>query len=313
MKYLVMGAGALGSVFGGLLQEQGHEVTFVGRGRHLEAMQQHGLKLTGIWGEHNLPVVKAVASPAELSDTFDVVLLCVKSMHTAKAMEQVLPRLAPDGLVVSIQNGLGNWEQIAESAGWQRTVGARVIFGAAVTEPGVAEVTVYADKVLLGSPDHSIPMERIERITADLVDSGIPSATDENIAAAIWGKVLYNGALNPLGALLGCPYGYLGEREDLKKTMRAVVEEIFAVAHAKGITLWYETPEEYFHVLIDEQLPPTREHRASMLQDMELGRLTEIDSLNGAIVRYGRELDIPTPVNETITHLIHGMEGLRCR
>ncbi len=308
MKYLVMGAGALGSVFGGLLAKQGHDVTFVGLDDHLKAMKNNGLKVTGIWGDHTINDVCAYYGTEELSGTFDVVLLSVKSYFTADVIRQTLPFITEETLVFSIQNGLGNWEAIAEVVGWNRTVGARVIFGAEIVEPGTAKVTVYADKVLLGSPSGEAPEDKIRAVCDDFNAAGIPSAVSKEIAASLWGKILYNSSLNPLGAILNVPYGRLRDVPEVLEVMRCIIEEIFAVAQAKGLNLGYDGPDDYYRFLVEEQIPPTAEHRASMLQDMELGRRTEIDALNGAISRYGKDLGVPTPVNDVITAIIKGLE-----
>ncbi|MFY9398695.1 MAG: ketopantoate reductase family protein [Desulfomonilia bacterium] len=309
MNYLVMGAGALGSVFGGMLARQGHEVTFVGLDDHLKAMQSRGLTIRGIWGDHVIPDVRAFYGTQELTGIFDVVLLSVKSYHTDHVIREALPFMRESTLVFSIQNGLGNWETIAQAVGWHRTVGARVIFGAEIEEPGIARVTVYADKVLLGSPTGEVPPERIAMVCDDLNAAGIPTAVIDRIESSLWGKVLYNCALNPLGAILNVPYGHLGSVPELRETIRLIVSEIFAVAEKKGLTLPYASAEEYYRFLMDEQLPPTAAHRSSMLQDLERGNITEIDALNGAIARYGRELSVPTPVNAVITAVIKGIEA----
>lgn len=309
MNYLVMGAGALGSVFGGLLAEQGHVVTFVGLDEHLTVMQQRGLSIRGIWGEHVIPKVQAFYGTDGLRGTFDAVLLSVKSYHTEEVIRQTLPFMHEDTLVFSIQNGLGNWETIAKAVGWGRTVGARVIFGAEIEEPGVARVTVYADKVLIGSPSGNIPEDKIGKVCEDFCNSGIPTEISDRIESFLWGKVLYNCSLNALGAIMNVPYGRLGEVPEVRAIMRRVIDEIFLVAQAKGIPMVYSGPEDYWRVLLEKQLPPTAAHRSSMLQDMERGRLTEIDSLNGAVSRYGRELSLDTPVNETITAIIKGIES----
>lgn len=309
MKYLVMGAGALGSVFGGLLAEKGRDVTFVGLDDHLKAMQKTGLLVTGIWGEHTIRDVRAYYGTADLSGTFDVVLLSVKAYFTADVIRQVIPFITPETLVFSIQNGLGNWEAIASEVGWDRTVGARVIFGAEIVKPGTAKVTVYADKVLLGCPTGEAPAEKIERVCDDFNAAGIPTQVSDNIMASLWGKVLYNSSLNPLGAILNVPYGRLGDTPEVLDVMRRIIEEIFAVAAAKGVDLGYASPDEYYAFLIEQQLPPTAQHRASMLQDMELGRRTEIDALNGAVSRYGKDLGVATPVNDVITAIIKGLES----
>lgn len=308
MKYLVMGAGALGSVFGGKLSLHGHDVTFVGMDDHLRAMQKHGLTITGIWGDHHIGKVKACYGPSELTGSYDVVLLSVKSYDTASVITQTLPFIHDESLVFSIQNGLGNWETIAGAVGWDRTVGARVIFGAEIEKPGTARVTVYADKVLLGSPSGTAPRERIELVCEHLNGAGIPTAMCDDIASFLWGKVLYNCSLNALGAILNVPYGLLQETPEIMAVMRGIIREVFAVAEAKQIKLPYDDAETYYRVLTEVQLPPTVLHRSSMLQDMAKGsRLTEIDALNGAISRYGRELGVPTPVNDVLTAIIKGL------
>ncbi len=309
MSYLVMGAGALGSVFGGLLAEQGHEVAFVGLDDHLKAMQEKGLTIDGLWGRHVIPSVRAFYGTEGLEGTFDAILLSVKSYNTARVIGQALPFMHRDTLVFSIQNGLGNWEAIAGAVGWGRTVGARVIFGAEIDEPGRALVTVYADKVLLGSPTGDVSEERIRKVCDDFNRAGIPTDLSDRIESSLWGKVLYNCSLNALGAILNVPYGRLGEVPEVRDSMRRIIEEIFSVARAKGIPMMYSGPEAYYQFLIEKQLPPTATHRSSMLQDMEKGRLTEIDALNGAIARYGKELSVPTPVNETLTAIIKGIES----
>jgi len=115
--------------------------------------------------------------------------------------------------------------------------------------------------------------------------------------------------LNPLGAILNVPYGRLGDTPEVLAVIRRIIEEIFAVAAAKGVELGYAGPDEYYAFLLEQQLPPTAQHRASMLQDMELGRRTEIDALNGAISRYGKGLGVATPVNDVITAVIKGLES----
>ncbi|HDP26036.1 MAG TPA: ketopantoate reductase family protein [Deltaproteobacteria bacterium] len=309
MNYLVMGAGALGSIFGGMLAKTGYPVTFVGMDDHLRTMQSHGLTITGLWGEHTMRKVSAYYGTQDLSGTYDVVLLCVKSYLTSAVIRQTLPFIRDDSLVISIQNGLGNWEAIAREIGWNRTIGARIIFGAEIESPGRARVTVYADKVLLGSPCRALPDKRLEQVSQELNASGIPTEITGDIEAALWAKVLYNCALNPLGAILNQPYGFLLTVDEIKFVLYRVICEIFDVARAKGVHLPYASSDEYFSVLVEKQLPPTATHRSSMLQDIEKGRPTEIDALNGAISIYGKELHVPTPTNDLIGAIIKGLEA----
>ncbi|HPC47173.1 MAG TPA: ketopantoate reductase family protein [Deltaproteobacteria bacterium] len=309
MRYLVLGAGALGSVFGGLLAESGHDVTFVGADDHLLAMQKQGLAITGIWGDHRVFPVKAHFKAQGLAGPYDVVLLSVKSYTTEEAMGLAVTCIHDKSLVFSIQNGLGNWEIIANAVGWHRTVGARVIFGAEIVSPGTARVTVYADKVLLGSPSGTADPETIRMVCSHLNDAGIPSAVTEDITSSLWGKVLYNCSLNALGAILNVPYGRLAETEEIMELIHGIIREVFAVARAKGVRLPYGDADHYFRVLTEQQLPPTSSHRSSMLQDLARGsRTTEIDSLNGAISAYGRQLGISTPLNDAVRAIIKAIE-----
>jgi 2-dehydropantoate 2-reductase len=305
MRYLVMGAGALGSVFGGLLQLSGQAVAFIGRGPHFATITSQGLTIDGIWGEFP---VGPVAHP-EPSGVYDVVLLCVKSFHTREACRRVKDRLAPQGCVVSVQNGLGNLEIIAGEFGPERTVGARVIFGAQIMRFGLARVTVYAEPVLVGAMDPKSRQPVLGRVAADLNRAGIPTLEVDNILTHLWGKVLYNCALNPLGAILGVPYGALGENPQTRDLMRLIIKEVYRVAAAKGILLVHADAAAYGKVFLEELLPATAGHWPSMWQDLQAGRRTEIEAMNGAICRYGDALGVTTPYNDALSRLVRFLEA----
>jgi len=299
-RYLIMGTGALGTVFGGLLQHAGHSVAFLGRGAHFQRLSTEGGLIDGIWGEYP---VAPVALPLS-GERYDVIMLSVKSFDTATAVRQVASLATPDGLVVSLQNGLGNLETIAQEFGARRTIGGRVIFGAQVSQPGRVTVTVYADRVLLGALDPAAPVAKLQLVAQHLNESGIPTAVVADIVPHLWEKVLYNCALNPLGAILGVPYGALGDHPETRELMRRIIEEIYQVAAAKSISLHFPTADGYFRHFLEELVPPTAAHWPSMWQDLQAGRPTEIESLNGAICRYGREFGLQTPYNETVTRLV---------
>jgi 2-dehydropantoate 2-reductase len=300
MRYLIMGAGALGSVFGGLLGQAGHQVAFLGRGPHFDHLRSKGLTIDGIWGKHRLP---PVATPGA-AEVFDVILLCVKSFDSREAVSRVRGRLAPDGLIISIQNGLGNLEVIAEAFGEARTMGARVIFGAQVRRPGRVTVTVYADKVLLGPLAQGRPPQKLAQVASDLDQASIPAAVVDDVLGPIWNKVLYNCALNPLGAILGVPYGALGDNPQARKLMRLLIEEIYRVAAAMQVSLPYPDAGLYFRHFLNDLVPPTAAHWPSMWQDLQQGRRTEIDALNGAICRYGAIHGVATPYNDAVSRLV---------
>jgi len=307
-SYLVYGAGALGSVLGGFLQKIDRRVTYAGRGAHFQALQEHGLKITGIWGDHFIPPeeIDALFRQGGPEKRYSIILLCVKSKDTEAAAREAAPLLQEDGIMVSIQNGLNNWEAIARCVGEERTVGARVIFGAEIPTPGQARVTVNADDVLLGEPFLPVNRLLLQTLQEDFSLSGIPTRIvgRDEIWAALWGKVLYNCSLNPLGAMLEVPYGKLGDNEEARDIIRIIINEIFQVCQALGVTLPYEGADDYYRHLLETLIPPTAGHRASMLQDIQAGRRTEIDALNGAISRYARRLGISTPYNDLITNLI---------
>ena len=307
-SYLIYGAGAIGSVLGGFLHEINRSVTFAGRGSHLLAMKEKGLRITGIWGEHLVPPeeIDIHSDPLNGERRFSTILLSVKSKDTETAAREAAAFLAEDGIMVSIQNGLGNWETIARFVGRERTVGARVIFGAEIPRPGQANVTVNADDVLLGEPFSPVNRALLQTLNGDLLLSGIPArvVSKEDIWSALWGKVLYNCSLNPLWAILEVPYGRLGENEETRKIIRGIIEEIFLVCRALKVSLPYKGADDYYRFLLETQLPPTRDHRASMLQDIQAKRKTEIEALNGAISRLASENEIPTPYNDILTLLI---------
>ncbi len=309
MRFLVMGAGAIGSVFGGLLTKAGEDVTFIGRDPHIAAIRTQGLKISGIWGEHKVRIARAFTSVAQSAgEKFDVVLICVKSYDTAHAVRQVLPCIRQMSLLVSLQNGLGNIETIAESVGWERTLGGRVIFGVEVVEPGWVRVTVYAEEVMLGAKDERVPRENIEAIVACFNRAAIPTLFTTEIEKFIWSKVLYNAALNPLSTILRTPYGYLLENEGTREIMGMIVEEIFRVAMAKGVALFWHEAQEYIDLLFGRLIPATAQHHPSMLQDILQNKPTEIDAINGAICRMGDECRVQTPTNSFLCTLIKALE-----
>jgi 2-dehydropantoate 2-reductase len=310
-KYLVVGTGALGSVFGGLLRNQGLSVTFIGKGEHFEKVRKDGIVIDGIWGEFHITSPDAYydSDTCRIKDQFDVALICVKSQDTGEATEIAKSLLKPDGICISIQNGLGNVEKIAEVVGGKRTVGGRVIFGVEINKPGVATVSVYADKVLLGEPFEPVNRVIMEKTKLDLNNSGIPTDITDNILGSLWAKSLYNCALNPLSAILNVSYGELAEDENTQKLMKEIIREIYEVAKAKKINMLKADAEAYIEHFFNSLIPPTREHHSSMYQDLRAGRKTEIEAMNKIIVRYAEEFNISVPVNRFVSQLINFKEN----
>jgi len=311
MRFLVLGAGAIGSVFGGFLRRAGHAVTLVGRLEHMAAIARKGLSISGIWGEHQIAGLRTHESVADVpGEPFDAVLVAVKSYDTETAMAQlVAAQLAGDAPVVSLQNGLGNVETIARFVGADRTIGGRVIFGVEVVEPGHCRVTVFAEDVMLGAiQSGSATAATAQTLAHAFREAGIPTTATDRIHAYLWGKILYNCSLNPTATLLGTHYGKLLEHEETREILRRVVGEIYAVAAARRADMLAPTADAYIEILFGRLVPATYDHHPSMLQDIRAGRRTEIDAMNGAIVRYGRECGVATPTNEILTLLIKALE-----
>lgn len=291
----------------------GARVTLLGRPEHLGAIARSGLTIEGIWGRYEVKTLEVAADPTALGGGYNLVLLTVKSYDTAGMLEIVAPLLDWDGSLISLQNGLGNVEKVLAAVGPQRALGGRVIFGAEIGRPGVVRVTVCADSVAIGAvaADDLRACQKAKGWAERFAASRIPSEYTPDLCAALWGKVLYNAPLNALAALLRVPYGVLAEFEEAREIMNRLIEEAFSVASASGVKLPWKQVEDYKEVFYERLLPATREHRSSMLQDLERGRRTEVDAINGSVWRLGRRVGVQTVVNATITQLVHLAERAR--
>ena len=308
MKVLVMGAGALGSAFGGMLADAGYDVTLIGREKHMKPIREHGLRISGIWGSH---VIKNMVAMSELNANYepdaDVVMLTTKSFDTENAMQELQPLIADDSVVISLQNGIGNEEIIARYVGKERTMGGTVITGFEMPKHGEVEVTVSAATTKIGELNNKIT-PRSRKIVAIFNEAGIPSDAVDNIRMHIWAKALYSAALNPLSAIFKVEYGKLSNPHSFA-IIEDLIREAFKVAEAEKIKLFWNSAEEYLEYLRREQIPLTEKHRSSMLNDIERGKKTEIDFLNGVFVALSKKHNIPTPVNETIVRVIKFLEA----
>jgi 2-dehydropantoate 2-reductase len=320
-RVLVAGAGALGSVFGGFLAAAGHDVTLLGRVAHMDAVAAGGLVVDGLFGARRVTTAAVVTDATRLRRPFDAVLLTVKAYDTGSMLAAVAPLVAAEGCLISLQNGLGNVERVRDAVGARRAVGARVIFGAEIPAPGHARVTVCAEPVAIGAAvvgDASADAHA-RRWAARIAAAGIPAEAVADVHAYLWTKVFYNAALNPLGALLGLPYGALAADSDARAIMDDVISEAYAVARARGVTPTAPSADAYRRVFYERLVPATADHRSSMLQDLERGRRTEIDAINGALSTFGAAAGVPTPVNTTLARLIRwrerlsGLQSMRAR
>lgn len=306
-RILVVGAGALGSLYGGFLRLAGHDVTLLGRGPHLEAVRAGGLAIDGIFGAAHARGFAIATSPADAAGPFDLVVLAVKSYDVATATEELPPLLAREGALLALQNGLGHLEMLADRFGAERVLAAPVLIGATIAAAGHVRVTVYAKPVKIG-PMRPGGFPQARRWAECLAAARIPSEPTDRLLAFLWEKMLYNLPLNALGAILRVPYGALGERAESRAIMDEVIEEGFMIAHAESSDLLWPDAAACRRHFYETLLPPTVAHRSSMLQDLERRRRTEIDAINGYVCRRGEALGIPTPRNGVLSGLVRAIE-----
>ena len=301
MRICVVGCGAVGSLFAAnLAQLADVEVWAYDLSQaHVDAINTGGLRLTGA-GEvvgHVRATVDAAALPPS-----DFGIVATKAMHTERAIHATAQAFA-DGAVASVQNGVGNEEVLAGHV--TRVIRGTTFPAGRILEPGIVQWDVKGDTTLGPFEPSPARADEIERLADACTRGGMPTAAVSDARPAQWRKVIFNAATNPVGALTGLPHGRVCERPDLRALVSALVDEGKAVAAAQGITLDAD-PEE----LIDHAARPevAYEHKASMLQDVEARRQTEIDFLNGGIGRFGRELGVPTPLNDAVTQLVKALE-----
>ncbi len=311
---LIAGAGGIGSVTGAMLAAAGHEVALLGRKPHIEAIARDGLRLTGYFGERVVRGFTLASSAEALDGPFERVLLTVKSYDTEAASAELQHLLSPGGVVVSMQNGVGNVELLIERLGAARVLGARVIFGAEVVSPGVVRATVFAEPVAIGPApvlqgvQTAWLEDRAGEMASVLSAAGIPAHSCADIMPYLWTKLFYNAALNPLGALLRFDYGALAADPDLRAIMDGVIDEAFAVAARTGVALAFRSACDYRAHFYGKLLPPTATHRPTMLYDLERRGRTEIAAINGKVAELAERLGMRADANRMLTRLIRARE-----
>ncbi|MGH0030425.1 MAG: ketopantoate reductase family protein [Myxococcota bacterium] len=311
--HLVLGAGAVGIGLGATLLAAGEPVCFVARADTARALRRDGCVRAGLFGEVAFPpaAFRVVDDARELREAPGAVWIATKSWATEDAARALLACAAvrdAHAPIVLAQNGLGNAERFAAHFPRSRVFNARVITGFRRDTPARVTVTVHADDVLLGSL-FGADTAPLEPLAAALRRGGLPARTTPDVASELWGKVLYNCALNPLGAILGVPYGELARRPQTRALMQAVVAEILAVMRAEGPAPRWADADAYMRHLYGTLLPPTEDHESSMLQDVRAGRHTEIDALCGEIAARGARVGLATPVNAALAVLVRALEG----
>jgi 2-dehydropantoate 2-reductase len=302
VRVCIVGCGAVGSLFAaGLAQLDDVEVwAYDLAAEHVAAVNERGLRISGA-GEL-VGHLRATSDPAELPPC-DFGIVATKAMHTSAAVAATAHAFA-DGAVASVQNGIGNEEAIAEHV--ERVIRGTTFPAGHVVEPGHVQWDVKGDTTFGPFEPQPAPADQIARLADACTRAGMPTHAVTDARGPQWRKVIFNAATNPLGALTRLTHGRVCERPDLRALVTRLVDEGKAVAAAQSIEL-DDDPER----LIDHaaRKDVAYDHKASMLQDVEARRPTEIDYLNGGIARFGRELGVRTPLNEAIWALVRGLEA----
>jgi 2-dehydropantoate 2-reductase len=307
LKICVLGAGALGCALGGVLTEAGHEVWLLNRGHaHVNAMRERGLCMRDVGVDRFVPVRAATqcADVAAASGVMDLIIVLVKSFHTREVMVSALSIVGEHTLVMSLQNGLGHEDVLAEVVGRKHVLAGKTYVGGVMLAPGHIIVGSKGKETLIGELDGRLT-ERVQRVADAFNQAGLITTVSQNIMGTMWDKLLVNVATGALSAITRLPYGQLYQVPEVEACAIAAVAETMAVARASGIELQTTDPRAPW-VKAATGLPS--EFKTSMLQSLEKGSLTEIDFVNGAVVRQGVRCGVATPVNQALVACVKGVE-----
>jgi len=307
IRVAVLGAGAVGCYYGGMLARAGHPVTLIGRAPHVEAFEKSGLRFEGLKFDERVAVEASTKAAAVRGA--QLVLFCVKSTDTDAAAAQIAPFLEPDAIVVNLQNGVDNTERILgvlQTAQVSCPVVPAVVYVATeMAGPGHLKHHGRGDLVI-GSLDRKATLDILQRVQRLFAAASVPVTISGDVASGLWEKLVVNCAYNALSAIAQLPYGKLIRGAGIREVMRDVVEETLAVAKASGIPM---APDMLARVTKIAEAMPTQ--YSSTAQDIARGKPTEIDHLNGFVVRRGEALGIATPANRALHALVKLLESKR--
>jgi 2-dehydropantoate 2-reductase len=303
MKICILGAGSLGSTFSGLLTEGGLDVCLLARrlSPHVETVKRQGLTL--VEGPEERTVKVRVATDSREIGPVDLIVVLVKSYSTREAMDSAVPLIGEETLALSLQNGLGHEEILAEYVGRGRVLGGKTYVGGMVTSPGRVVIGRKGRPTYIGEWDGK-STKRVNRISDLMSRAGMDTPVSSDIRSVIWKKLLINVSTGAITGITRLPYGNLMQVKEAVDCAIAAVAEAIAVGRADGVDLT-DDPRAVLKFAV-EGLPS--DFKTSMLQDIEKGSRTEIDFINGAVVRLGEKFGIPTPVNRTFVAGIKGIE-----
>ncbi|HLN60630.1 MAG TPA: ketopantoate reductase family protein [Symbiobacteriaceae bacterium] len=297
MRIAIMGSGATGTYYGAKLARAGYDVLFVARGAHLDALQTKGLSVVG-QEEFHLPHVQATNAPAAVGPV-DLILFCVKAYDTDEAARLIQPLVGPETVVLPIQNGVDNVERIGSLIGPEHLIGGLCRISVDIPQPGTVRLNSPFKEIIFGEMNGS-PSARTAAIARMLERAEIPHKLSGDIRKEIWNKFTFITAMSGITGATRLPIGPIREVAEAYDLYGKIAAEVVAVGRAEGVDLDRHLPDE----LMAQGRALAAGLKASLLVDLERGRRTEVETLQGAVVRLGRKHGIPTPVTDVIYALL---------
>lgn len=294
MKILIMGTGGVGGYYGGLLAQQGNDVTFVARGEHLKAIRNEGLKVKSIHGDFTVAPAQATDDPATVGPV-DLVLFCVKTYNTDDAAQAILPAVGPQTAVMSLQNGIDAAEWIGNVIGEEHVVGGVTWLSSAVEAPGVIKQISQFRRIVLGELAGGTS-ERIQSIYQALKNTGSTVEVSEDIQKVLWTKLVFITAVSSIGSLTRLPMGEYRSIPEARNLLSNLMQEVESLARAQGVNLDSDVVQKWMD-FVDGAAPTIK---PSMQLDVETGHRTELESMIAIVGRKGRELGVPTPAADFV-------------
>lgn len=294
MKILIMGSGGVGAYYGGLLARAGHDVTFVARGAHLEAIRNRGLIVRSVHGDFVVAPAQATDDPATVG-LVDLVLFCVKTYDTETAAHAIRPTIGPQTLVLSLQNGIDAAERIGAIVGAEHVIGGATWLSSAIAEPGVIRQASQFRRIVLGPLDGQVT-PAIMAVYEALRETGITVELSTEMPKVLWTKFVFIASVSGIGCLTRLTMGEYREVPETRRLIEGLMREVKTVAEGHGVMLDGDVVERSL-AFMDGAAPGIK---PSMQLDVEAGRRFELESMIGAIGRKGREVGVPTPIADMV-------------
>ena len=319
MRVAIYGAGSLGTILGAFISKAGEPIELINRNKaHVAALKEKGAQVVGTM---NFTQPVTAYTPDEMSGTYDILFLMTKQQHNAEVVQMLKGFLAPDGVLVTFQNGLPE-VQIAEVLGEERVLGCTVAWGATMQSPGVCELTSKPDALSFSLGAISKQRSKHFAKVKELLERMGTVDVEENFLGTRWSKLLINAAFSGMSAVLGCTFGEAAGPKESRRIVQALIKECIDVCQVGGIRIEPVQGKDIVKLLnytnalkrafsffiIPIAIRKHAKLKASMLQDLEKGKLTEVDAINGAVSDYGRKVGCPTPVNDKVVEIIHRIE-----